>query len=278
MYDFYPIAPDVTPSGAFAAFADWPNAATLKPLDLPPGTQLSAGSFDIVNTTMSAEMAVKLGFGPMFSGGAGRKTQAFFYEATVFNNVLQPASVPGAMIVGTRWGVGLRISVKVTSDEVDTDLSIGLIAAKVHLRRASASYRIEGLGLGAAALTAVADVLPTIGEFSLDAYKRIGDVTKILGTYLTTNIASLVPIPYQIAIARQLTRDQLVEARSVVYAMKCLARGLDVDRAEREGGLDVDLATVQEVYGHNATNPAAPTGSEQDAAKQWVKEVRGLTS
>lgn len=269
--EFIPVNPARTPAGSFAVFAEHPVLRNAAPIPLPPNTSLN--NFEISGSTLSSEIAANLGFGPFFKSSAGQKAQAFFYEICLYSNQLAPDPNSGAAIVGTRWGSGLRVIVKVTSRTLDGELSIGAIAAAVHLRQANASYHISAHGLPVAALGAIAGTLPTLGEFNLDAYKNIGLITDKLQTYLVANAAALVPEPYQIALARPLTGDRLTEARSIVFGIRNVARGRNHEETTAGAGPDIDTATLAATL-ESFSDP--PTDADRSAANQWLKDLRGL--
>lgn len=56
--------------------------------------------------------AAKLGLGGVFGGNYSRSDQAFYFDAVAYTDKYSETSSQGKVIIGTRWGTGIRIGIR----------------------------------------------------------------------------------------------------------------------------------------------------------------------
>ena len=161
--DFIPVNPLRTPGGDLVSLVRVLGVGKASPIALDAGKKLN-------NTKVSAQdisvsLAAKLGIGSIFSGSVSYNDHGYYLDAMAFSDQYQERSGPDATVYATRWGVGLRILLRVQALQANLSLNYAVIGAAVQLGYARASYEVQTYGMGAAALSIVLGGLADVGAW-----------------------------------------------------------------------------------------------------------------
>ena len=269
--NFIPINPVRTESGALAMLVSELSEHAARPVELGANDD-PFSNFRIVSDSLSTSIAGKLGIGAIFKGAANGSDQGFYFDAMTFTDKYREQSLPDQSISATRWGVGIRVLLRVYDVRGDASLNFGLVGAAVELQQARAQYEIMGFGIGIDGLIAVLEEIPAIGDFKYDTYQKLnGTVVKKLAAYIKEHQALLKPEPVAVALIQPL--DPLLNARSVYFAMRCIADRRPLTDALSKAGVTYDRETVRKLYLQVAgklNDSERPSREAEQQAERWL--------
>lgn len=265
-----PINPARLDSGAWVSLAKLIGEDKAHPIPLAPSQSMS--SFVVIASDISVSLAAKLAIGSIFSGSLNYGDRAFYLDATMFAD--KYAEIPGNTVVGTRWGVGVRVLLHVTDIKGSIGVGLGPISAAVELGQAKALYEIDGMGIEGG-MDIVLSELQNFGNFDMQTYFKIASaVIPKLGQYMRENPSKLKPVPFQVQLIQPLAIDPIVAARSVLFAMHCLSDGRSLNDALAKAATKFETEEIRTVYMKLAPNTPAnerPPQSARDAANEWLE-------
>lgn len=239
---WFPIDPTLTERGGFATFSRDRLADELKPIVLDPGIP-PFSQFKVMQTSCNLQTAASLGIGV---GSASGSYNSFIlnYEAMLFNEKIVENPV-GGKIYGTRWGAGLRVSLKVKDIQSNIKIGFGAIAANTELGLATVEYEISGIGINSAEII---KVLPDPGDFNFDSYKKILDAVGEVKKFMAEHSDKLVPKPFQVFISDEINTDIYSETRSVLYAARNISDRNSLKSAMQNAGNKYIISVIKDVY------------------------------
>ena len=268
--DMIPINPTRTRTGALAVLAAELGEDQAQPVSLAGADPFS--NFQVVSDALSVSMAASLNIGSIFSGSASANEKGFFFDAMTFTDRYMDQPVAGG-IVGTRWGIGLRVLLRVRNLAANASLNFGMVGAAVELNMAQARYEILGLGIGIDGLILVLEELPALGDFKYETYLMLnGSVVKKLAAYIKDNKSALQPQPVAVAVARPL--DPSLRARAIYYAVRSIASGQPLGRALDKAPIVLDHETIRRIYIDRTGSDdleAAPVPDAKREAETWLR-------
>ncbi len=270
--NFIPIDPTLTANGAFASLLHTYGEQDSKPVPLTE-TDSVFHNFRVLSDSISSSVAAKLGVGSIFNSSVSAQDQGFFFDAMTFADKYREQSDPSGLVYATRWGVGLRVLLRVYNIRGDASLNFGTIGASVELQQASAQYEIQGFGIGLQGLTIVLNNLPVIGEFNYEVYSKLSNtIVPLLAKFIEDNATTLQPQPVAVYLSRPL--NQLGEARTIYFAMRCIADKHPLSTTLTWAGITYNKDTIREVYVNIAGNiqdTDTPSAEAAKRAEEWLK-------
>lgn len=229
-------------------------------------------NFQVVSDALSVSLAAKLGLSAIFNGSVSANDKGFCFDAMTYTDQYTETQVGGG-IAGTRYGVGLRVLLRVRDLSVDASLNMGMVGAAVALGRAQATYEIKGLGLGPGILPLILGDLPVLGDFTYETYLKLNStVVKKVADYIKANKDTLTAVPVSVAVVRPL--DYSGQARVTYYAMRQIAKGRPLGRALDAAPPALDRETIRSVYVvHTGSEDltAGPGDEARRAADDWLR-------
>jgi hypothetical protein len=269
--DMLPINALRTPTGALAALVPLFGPERAMPVPLAdPSAPLS--SFKVINDSISVSVAARLGIGSIFSGQVSASDMGFYFDAVAMTDQYVEKPLPDTTVLATRWGVGIRIVLRVTSTTANASLNFGLVGAAVELGQAHARYEVDGIGIGIDGLTLVLGELSSIGDFRYETYQKISNsLVPKLGALLTSKASTLQPQPMGVILAKPV--DLVEISRSVYYAMVSIANGRSLSDALARSPLGLDRDAIHDVYvrATQTEDPTAhPSSDAEREAERWL--------
>lgn len=268
---FLPVKPLLTKEGALAVLVNDLGMEGATPVPLAdPARALS--NFNVVSDALSISIAARLGVGSIFSGAVSAKDRGFYFDAMTYTDAYQEHTLPDRRIYATRWGVGIRVLLRVLDIAGNASLNFGLVGAAVELQQARAQYEITGIGIGIDGLVIVLEELPAIGDFKYETYQKLnGAVVKKLAAYIKEHKAQLVPQPVAVGLTANL--DPLRQSRSVYYAIRSIADRRPLNEALSGASAVLDRDVVRSIYVQitNSDDAAAkPDRESERVAEEWL--------
>jgi hypothetical protein len=273
--DMLPIDPMLTEEGAIAALSGvfGPSAAMPVPLEV---AEDPFSSFQVVTGNLSVSTAAKLNIASIFGGSVNYNDKAYYFDAAAYTDKLKEGVLGDTVVFATRWGVGLRIALRVSDIKTELSGNFGAVAAAVELGAAKARYEIRGLGLGIDGLVIVLDSLSTLADFNYDTYYKVNtQVLKNLADYIRANKATLKAVPIAAALTKPLEVDPVVQGKSVLYAVTMIKDRRSLGDALRQGTANYDEQVIRRVYqtiiGEDVTDTTPIADEPRQRAQAWLR-------
>lgn len=265
-----PINPARLRSGAWASLAKVFGEDKAHPIPLQvPNPTLSC--FTLIASEIDISVAAKLSVGGIFSGSMKYGDRAFYLDAAKF--IDEYKETPGNPVVGTRWGVGLRVLLHVSDIKVGVNLDFHIVGAAVDLGYAKALYEIDGFGIEGG-MEVVLGELHGFGNLSAETYFKINDmVIPKLAQYMHDNPSKLIPVPFQVQLIQPIDIDPILSGRSILFAMRRLKDGDSLNQALTHAAGKYDRDEIKVVYTKLAPSPnpdEKPPQSARQAADEWL--------
>lgn len=274
--DWMPVSPLVTDSGALFSLAPIFGEKASKPIKLTEQDN-PFSSFKVLQDDISIESASRLGLGSVFGGSVSSGNRAFLYDAIAFTDKVDYNTQPDNTVFATRWGIGLRIAIKVFNIKTDFELNLATISAAVEAGVARARYEITGPGLGIDGFNIVLKSIPQVSDFNYETYTKLRTtVVKNVAKYIEKNKNTLTPVPLAVAINRPIEYDLVSKAQSVAFAVKQILDSNSLDKAIKNSSTNFAHDVVEEVYLKivgSTPSSDKPSNSARKRAETWMKEA-----
>jgi hypothetical protein len=223
---------------------------------------------------ISLELAAKVSSGGIFSGNLDISDRAYLMEALLSSDVYRKEAT-GQPIVATRYGIGLRIMLRVTGLKTDMSLEVGNIGAAVQLGLASATYQILQYGLNA--FPSLSDALAGLAGGQLDAqiFAALEEsVRKSVAAQIKAGRETLpqATLPIAVLLNSPAVVDEMLVARSVLYAVQGINQGHPLERV-CDYGAAYDIRTIERVWFDMVGDvlPGDPPGKDaRQRAASWL--------
>ena len=274
---FIPVDPTTTSSGAIAALVPQLGEEAAKPVELESETP-EFSHFEIVSDALSSSAATTLDVGSSFGASLTATDKLFFFDAMAYTQRFEQQESHDKVISATRWGVGLRVLLRVSDIKTNISLNFALVGAAVALNQAHAQYRISGIGIGVDGLDIVMKHLPAVGDFTSETHVKLNQAVEDLSKYIQKNKSNLKPQPVAVALRKSI--DPLMNARSIYYAMRSVAsrRSLNEALSRTQGEFDSDIIrSVYRQFGQSGNNVEHPSKNAEKEAEKWLT-IPGLTN
>lgn len=239
---WFPINPTLTETGSFSAFSYEENGTELKPVSLGDGdTQFT--STDVFQNSYSKEAASNLGIGGNSLEG-DYNSRIFSYELMTFSEKTTQSPI-GGKIYGTRWGAGVRLFISISELKSSVSFKFGAIAASAELGLLKAEYRINIIGIKN---PAIIKLLPTVGDFDFQTYKKIQDGVDAIKIFMADNPTSLLSVPFQVFISDEINKDIFLDSRAIIFAMRNIVQGNSLDVTIKNANNKYNISAIKSSY------------------------------
>jgi len=273
---FIPIKPDKTETGAILSLIPLLGEKNSHPIPLSPSSSLS--NFIIKYQDLAIDVAASLNIAGIFASNIDVHERGFYYDAIVYTDVMRTGGTGGEEILATRWGVGIRIVIRISNIKGNFDYNLATIGAAVEADFARATYEIQGIGLGQSGFEIVLDGLSDIASFNYQTYLDIHQkVIPKLSAYLKTNKNKFNPQPIAVIIKSSVGFNYLDIGQSVLFAMFQISKGKPLINAIESTPTDLNHVIIQQTYLKFIGDIPENDKPSEDAikrAKQWFKKVK----
>lgn len=273
MSTFIPVNPTRTKSGALTSLVPILGEENAKPIPLKSKKGQFKGILDITSEAISIRTAAKLNLGNIFSGAVQSNEIGYYFDAMLQESASDVVPAGTNKISATKWGVGIRILLRIQNFDASANLSIAALGASVELKQATAQYHILAFGLDQKTYGYILNEVALLGDFSYDTYYKINNnIIKKVGSFVADESTVLEPDP--IAVALNDPIDPFEESRSYYYAMYSISEKRPLTKALSKAGLTYNRSIIKEVYheiaGVSKGNEPITRESEKKA-EEWLK-------
>jgi hypothetical protein len=238
--------------GKFAVLSGTPQAETYKPHAIPAEWKTGSKTIRYTSSEVSLDFSSNLKLSALVDTSAKFNTQTMTKELTMYMDVSKGAA-PGSKVIETRYGIGVRITLRITQVEFGTKLNYGVIGAVSELGHANVEYEISGMGI---VDTSILKDLPGPQVISQNTMKDIETAFEAIQQKLAAmDVTMLEPQPFMIRVPEASEVDPTMDAQAVVFAYKKMA----------------DQETLKD-----AINQASAIGIKQEVIKTVYKKL-GVT-
>ncbi|MEX1363438.1 MAG: hypothetical protein AB1Z98_09950 [Nannocystaceae bacterium] len=177
----------------------------------------------------------------------------------------------GSEVYQTRYGIGVRMKLRITNIEFGVDIGYGAVGAASELGYANVDVEISGLGIND---QAILDDLPApqdVGQTTLEeletSMKAIVDRIKSGGT----DLSSFTPQPFMIEVKNETKVDPTIPHQAVSYAYVQIKGRVPVQDALNQASSELDKDTIREVYKDvGVVGNHKPSRDHSDLAEKWI--------
>lgn len=175
-----------------------------------------------------------------------------------------------SQVIETRYGVGIRLMVKLTSIEFGTDVNFGAVGAISELSLANVEYSISGIGFADKSFLAE---LPGPQNITQETIKDLNKSLDKIKTKLSKmSVDDLNPQAYKIRVMEPDEVDPTIEAQAFVFSTGQIQRKIKLEETlikAREIGLKEEMIKKAYSYFHVNGNDKV-TKQQKDNAKNWL--------
>jgi hypothetical protein len=176
----------------------------------------------------------------------------------------------GSKIQETRYGVGIRLKVKISNIAIGTDINYNVVGAVSEMGHANVEYEISGIGISDTSFLAELPGPINISQNSMeDINKAFNKLKKKLAA---TKVDKLNPQPYAIKVSEPKKIDPTLTAQAAVYSYMKVAEKTRLNEAISEAielGIDkTDIANTYKLIG--ITNNDRISRSDKIEARDWL--------
>ncbi len=233
----------------------------------------------VSNQQIDVTLAGNLNLGAIFGGTATAGEVGYWVDAMAYSDEYENAPGPNGVILGNRFGYGLRVMFRVKQLNAKAKLNYNLIGANVDAGFAQAGYQIEALGFGpkaSEALSAILNGMASSGTTMTGAafYKLNSSILTNLVAYMQANQDSMQPVRVAALVSSSKPADSLEVSHAVLYAMRALSQGDSLDSALKSA-CDLDPTSIRLAYGSimgDLPSSAPPSSTNRDAADRWLAD------
>ncbi len=261
------VEPNVDDDGYFVSLRHLGD--DYKPHELPEdwATRAKADYFDSVSVSFQSSSELQISAIADVSSDYNSKT--IIFDVMSYWNIYE--TQPKGKILETRYGVGVRMKIKVTEMEFGTDINFASVGASAKLGLANVGYEIRGIGISD---KKIIQDLPDPKDLDESTIKNIVDSFKrLLESIGNSDLTEFNPQPIAIKVKDEIEVDTALIHQSVTYAYQKLRkrRKLKNILAEaRENNLSIEK--VKEVYADFGITDEndQPSFSQSRDAGEWL--------
>lgn len=228
--------------------------------------------FEVSFRFMSMEVAAKLDASSLFEASGSGHNTALLFDAVLHTDYQKRVDLPGGFSYYKKKGSGLRVALRASGLDIKAELSFASVAAQATLKKASAEYRMHGLGLSDDIITSLLSV-PLSGELSSDTYRALqSTISTSWPEYLRSNDIGIS----EYAVPISSPQDQPgSRARAINYAVSMIAQRKSLAEASERRPRDVSPALVALLYARflgsvSSDSKQKPSAEQAARASQWL--------
>ncbi|AXY73752.1 hypothetical protein D3H65_07075 [Paraflavitalea soli] len=260
-----------TDNGKFTVLAGLPDADNYQPHAKPANWATDAKTLDDTFSEVSTDFSSSLKLASIAD------TSGKFNTITITRNISMYMDVhdnpaPGSKVVETRYGVGLRLSLRISGIEFGTKINYATIGAASEMGHASVEYEIVGMGFSDAAML---KDFPGPQDINQDTMTQINTAFNTLKNKLfTMDVSAFQPQPYMIRVNEPEKVDNTLAAQGFVFSMRQIAdRNRLGEAIQQATALGIKKQYVLDTYKKqcNITDEDdKPSPGQKKDARKWL--------
>jgi hypothetical protein len=258
-----------TDNGKFTVLTGLSVADEYKPHSVPADWATSAKSLDDVYSEASMDFSSSLKLASIADASGKFNTTTITRDISLYMDISEnPAA--GSKVIETRYGVGIRLSIRISNKEFGTKISYAGIGAASQLGYANIEYEIAGLGMSDPQL--LAD-FPGPLDINENTMSEINTAFNALKTKLSAmDVAQMLPQPYMIRVNEPDKVDAMLPAQIFVFSLNKIAdKAKLVDIQNLPNGVKKeDVAAIYKSRCEISDENVKPSGEQKRAAQKWL--------
>ncbi|GJM64874.1 hypothetical protein [Persicobacter diffluens] len=262
------VEPNVDDNGYFVSLRHLGEEYQPHQLPVDWSTRAKAEYFDSISISFQNSSEIQVSAIADVSSDYNSKT--IIFDAMIYWNIYD--AEPKGKILETRYGVGVRMKMKVSEMEFGTDINFASVGASAELGLANVGYEIRAIGIND---KKIIQDLPNPQDLDESTISNIIDsFKKLLNKIGNSDLGDFNPQPIAIKIKDQTDVDSTLVHQSVTFAYQklCKRKKLKNILAEaRKNNLFIEK--VKEVYadfGITKENDK-PSFSQKRDALEWFR-------
>lgn len=245
----------------------------------PPPAHLPIEDTRVSSQEIGLTFAGNLGLGSIFKGAIQANEVGYWLDAMAYSDRYERESGPHGVILGNRFGYGLRVMFRVKQLNSKASLNYWLIGASLDAGFAQASYEINAVGFGSHANQALATILDGVASSGASLtgdtfYQLNSSILKNLVAYIKDNQATMQPVRVASLITTLPGGSSLTTSHAVLYAMREIREGKTLQEALNSAG-DFDSTAIRLAYAKimvNVSPTSTPTDANRRDADRWLAD------
>ena len=175
-----------------------------------------------------------------------------------------------SQVIETRYGVGIRLLIKLSNVEFGTDVNFGAVGAISELNLANVEYSISGIGFADKALL---ELLPGPQDINQDTIDQLNKSLNKIKTHLSEmDVNSLNPQPYKIRVMESEKVDPTIEAQAFVLSARQIRDRMKlnetINKANKSG---INEKLIKDSYKELGVNDNSRiTNQQRNEAIDWL--------
>lgn len=266
-----PISPSLTEDGAFKALSFLDNGAELIPHKLPKDFYNTGFAWEAEAIQTSKSISSKLKIAAI--GGVDNTLNSKVIIQDYVGWQPYTSSKPvGGLIYGTRYGIGLRLTLYITNIEFGVDVNFANIAAVSELGLADVEYEITGIGINNSKLF---EFLPEPQDININTFHKItNSMTNILGEIEKEEVENYNMQPFMVLVKDAKKIDPLATHQHYIYCYSQVAERVRLKDAVSKSLVNgMDKKLIEDIYfeefGIKSENEK-PSYEDKRKAKRWL--------
>ena len=261
------VEPNVDDDGYFVSLRHLGD--DYKPHELPADWATRAKADYIDSDSVSFQNSSELQISAIADVSSDYNSKTIIFDVVIYWNIYD--AQPKGKIIETRYGVGVRMKIKVTEMEFGTDINFAAVGASAKLGLANVGYEIQGIGIKDKKI--IKD-LPDPKDLDESTINDIVDsFKKLLKSIGDSDLSEFNPQPIAIKVKDAMEVDSALIHQSVTYAYHKLRKRRKLktilDEA-RENNLSIEkIKEVYAVAGVTDENDL-PSFSQSRDAGEWL--------
>jgi len=247
------------------------TANNYQPHPLPPDWAQAGKALDDKFSFVSADFSSSLKLSSIIDVSGKFNTINITRDISFYKDV-SDNPVPGSKVTETRWGVGLRLTLRISNVEFGTKINYASIGAASEMGHAFVEYEITGLGISDAELL---KEFPGPQDINEETMASINTAFNNLKNKLAEmDTTKMQPQPYMIRVNEPEKVDPTLEAQGFVFCLKQIADKNRLRTAIQEAQpLGIKREQVAAIYKERCNITAEddrPSGDQKRAAERWL--------
>jgi len=174
-----------------------------------------------------------------------------------------------SQVIETRYGIGVRLMIKLSNIEFGTDINFGVVGAISELNLANVEYSISGIGFADKSLLGLLPGPQNITQGTIDdLIKRFNEIKTHLSKM---SVDSFKPQPYMIRVMEADKVDPTIEAQAFVFSARQVRDKVRLNetlKRAHKAGINAEL--IKEAYNYfDVKGNERISNKQRNEARDW---------
>lgn len=241
-----------------------------KPHELPEDWKVRAKAEYFDNISVSFQSSSELQISAIADVSSDYNSKTIIFDAMIYWDIYD--AEPKGKILETRYGVGVRMKMKITEMEFGIDIDFAAVGASAELGLANVGYDIRGIGINDKKIIKDLPDPKDIDESTIEGL--LASFKKLLVTLGNSDLNDFNPQPIAIRVKDATDVDPALIHQSVTFAYQKIRRRKKLRQILSEArNNNLDIKTIKETYADFSITDEndRPTYSNKRDAAEWLE-------